>query len=96
MNPARGDWGRSSGGRFGRSGETSTRMQSWSWLRLGFFTGLWIDVAFGRPRPARGSVLRMLYVRHLSRLLFLCLPCFRCFLFVHLYLSPRVDPLHDV
>jgi len=90
-SPARGDCGRSSGGRCRRSGETS-RMQTWSWLCLGSSTGLWVDVVFGRPRAARMTVPCVLCVLRLHCLLFLCPPCFPCFLFVDLYLSCRVVP----
>jgi hypothetical protein len=76
----------------GRSGGAN-RMRFWGRHSLNFFAGLLGDIALGRLRAARRSVLRVL---RLSCLLFLCLPRIPCFFFVHLYFSPRVDPLHDI
>jgi hypothetical protein len=99
-SPVRGACGISGNDRCGgRSGDVN-RMRFWDWRSLSFVAGLMGSIAFGRMRAARRSVLHVLCVLCVPGFLFLfllhCNPLLFLFLLLHLYLSPRVDPLHDI
>jgi hypothetical protein len=79
----------------GRSGD-AIRVRVWSWRGVSVFAGLLNDIALGRPQAARRRFLCVLCVLCIPCLLFPCLPRIPCFLFVHLYLSCCVVPLHDI
>jgi hypothetical protein len=80
----------------GRSGDAN-RVRFWGWQGLRCFAGLLGDIALGRPRAVRRSVLCILRIPCLLFLLFPhCSPHLFLFLLLYLDFSPRVGPLHDI
>jgi hypothetical protein len=96
-SPVHGASGISGNDRGGGRSRDANRMRFWGWRGLSRFAGLLGDIALGRPRAARRNVLCILCVScHLFRFLLHCSPHLFLFLLLHLYFSPRVDPLHDI